>query len=144
MTMRSRFLLKITAIAFVLLLAPVPLLANHNQGDPEYRECLRNAVDDREGKLVDAQREFNDRIIEAMEERRNRFREAWDSGSVEEARDRMRDAESDFRDRIRDFRRDFRERERNARREHRNAERGCRDAFNDREDENDDNDFTRD
>lgn len=123
-----------TRIAAVIALCAiaVPVLAA-TIAPPEYRECMRSAVDERERGQIDSLREYNDRNEEALEERRTKYAEAYDAETDSEIRDRTRQADRDYGTRMTDIKREKRERDRDVMSRFNDAKRACRDLRRDLE-----------
>lgn len=113
------------SIALLGLAAPVALAATI--APPEYRECMRNAIDARESALIDSLRQYNDAHEQALDERKQRYVEAYDSETDGEIRDRLRDADRDYGRRLRDLKDEKRDRDKDATRAYNDARRACRD-----------------
>ncbi len=124
--MHSRIL---AAIAVSAVLMPVAIAASI--APPEFRECMRSAVDAYQGGLLDSLRQFNDANEEALDERRVRYVESYDSETDTEIRQRQRDAEREYGRRHSDIKRDKRDRDRDILRTHSDAKRACRDLRRD-------------
>lgn len=119
--MRTRLL---AAIACCAIAAPV-LAAT--VAPPEYRECMRSAVDAREQGQLDALRTYNDQHEQALDERRMRYVEAYDSETDSEIRDRTREADRAYGRRVTEIKREKREKDRDVSRQYADAKRACRD-----------------
>lgn len=121
------------ALLATLIAVPLLVVAATNNSDQEYRNCEREAMNRRENRIIEVTHLFQDRVNPTIEERRQRYFDAW---GIEEDRDRgnvLRDIDRDIRNRIRDFDRLYREDVRNAQNDFRNDDRDCKNAFNQRQ-----------
>ena len=81
----------------VLALALVALpVAAATIAPPEYRECMKQAIERRERGYIDSLLIFNDDQTRALEERRVRYVEAYDAETDSEIRERLRDADKHY------------------------------------------------
>jgi hypothetical protein len=119
--MRTRILavLALCAVAAPVLAASV--------APAEYRQCMRAAIDERERTLIDSLRQFNDEQEQALEERRQKYVEAYDSETDQEIRDRQREADRDYGRRLADIKDARRDKDRDANRRYADAKSDCRD-----------------
>lgn len=118
----TRFTAGIALLAFAV---PVALAASI--APAEYRECMRAALDARESALIDSLRQYNDGHEQALDERKQRYVEAYDGETDAEIRDRLRDADRDYGRRLRDLKEEKRDRDKDAIRTYNDARRACRD-----------------
>lgn len=119
--MRTRLL----TLLLAFLAVPAALAATI--APPEYRECMKQAVDAHEGGLLDSLRAYNDGQEQALDERRARYVEAYDAETDQEIRDRLRDADDEYGDRLRDLKDDKRDRDRDVNRAYNDGKRACKD-----------------
>jgi multidrug efflux pump subunit AcrB len=116
---------RLLAVAVLCAIA-VPVVAA-SIAPPEYRQCMRTAIDTRERTLIDSMRQFNDEQEQALEERRQKYVEAYDSETDQEIRDRQREADRDYGRRLADIKDARRDRDRDANRQYADAKSECRD-----------------
>jgi hypothetical protein len=116
---------RLLAAAFFASIA-LPAIAA-SVAPPEYRECMRSALGDRERALIDSLRQYNDGQEQALEDRRNRYIEAYDAETDQEIRDRIRDADREYGRRMTDLRDERRDRDRDANRTYGDRKGECRD-----------------
>ncbi len=119
--MRTRLLAAVALCAIA-----VPAIAA-SIAPPEYRQCMRTAIDTRERTLIDSLRTFNDEQEQALEERRQKYVEAYDSETDQEIRDRQREADREYGRRLADIKEARRDKDRDANRLYADAKGECRD-----------------
>lgn len=120
--MRTRLF---TILALCTLIVPIAVAASI--APPEYRECMRAAIDAREQGHIDSLRQFNDEHEQALDERRVLYVESYDSETDKEIRERQRDANREYGRRHADIKRDKRDRDRDITQTYNDAKRECRD-----------------
>jgi hypothetical protein len=125
---------RLLAAAFLASIA-IPAIAA-SVAPPEYRECMRSALGDRERALIDSLRQYNDEQEQALEDRRNRYTEAYDAETDQEIRDRIREADRDYGHRLTDIKHERRDRDRDANHAYAERKSGCRDLRRDVERQN--------
>lgn len=119
--MRTRFFGVLT-----LCVIAIPAFAA-SVAPPEYRQCMRTAIDTRERALIDSLRTFNDEQEQALEERRQKYADAYDSETDQEIRDRQREADREYGRRLADAKDVRRDKDRDANRLYADAKGDCRD-----------------
>lgn len=119
--MRTRLIAIVTLCAIA-----IPAIAV-SVAPPEYRQCMRTAIDERERTLIDSMRQFNDEQEQALEERRQKYVDAYDSETDQEIRDRQREADREYGRRLADIKDARRDRDRDANRLYADAKSDCRD-----------------
>ncbi len=121
--MRNRLL---AAIALSAVIAPIAVLAA-TFAPIEYRMCMQQAVDVREDALIDSQLIFNDDQTRALEERRVRYIEAYDTETDQEIRQRIRDADKHYSRALRSAKELKSDRDRDAKERYSDDQKVCKD-----------------
>ncbi len=125
-------------IALLFLLLPLPLLAATTvrpNGDAEYRTCMQDAVNTRDGVILPVLQSYHAEWQAAVEEHRQRVVDAWGNEDDRASRDAIRDADRAQRDRLQVAQRQSDAAQREANTAYRDAENSCRDALRARQDD---------
>lgn len=123
----------LTGLLTIAALLPLPVLALVS--DPEYRSCIRQAIDEREGATVSLTQQYNRDIESVLQERHAGLVNAWSLENDSDIRDEQREVQLRYRERERDAREAKRDAEREISNRYRERERTCRDEQRRRQEE---------
>ena len=121
--------LLLSGIAIVILL-PLAVLAK--SFDLEYRICVRDAMNNRENRIIESTVNFHQNRSNAYGEHRTRLFDAWNIENDKDRDNTIRDIDKNLKNTLSSSEKEYKAVVRDLEKNFKNDEKNCRNAYNDR------------